>query len=71
MAKRRHTIEQFRASTRKAAILFAKRFGGPTLSLRNLLSGLGVTLLIRADEICIRQHVALHCSLDLRFRRTL
>ena len=23
----------------------------------------------RADELCIGQHVALHCSLDLRFRR--
>jgi hypothetical protein len=30
---------------------------------------LPVTLLIRADEFCIGQHVTLHCSLDLRFRR--
>jgi hypothetical protein len=28
-------------------------------------SMLPVTLLIRADEFCIGQHVALHCSLDL------
>ena len=26
---------------------------------------LTVTLLIRADELCIGQHVALHCSLNL------
>jgi hypothetical protein len=32
------------------------------------VSWLPVTLLIRADEFCIGQHVALHCSLDLRFR---
>ena len=25
--------------------------------------------LVRADELCIGQQVALHCSLDLRFRR--
>jgi hypothetical protein len=25
--------------------------------------------LIGADELCIGQYVALHCSLDLRFRR--
>ena len=30
---------------------------------------LPVTFLVRADEPCIGQHVALHCSLDLRFRR--
>jgi hypothetical protein len=30
---------------------------------------LPVTFLVRADELCIGQHVALHCSLDLRFRR--
>jgi hypothetical protein len=30
---------------------------------------LPVALLIRADELCVGQHVALHCSLDLRFRR--
>ena len=30
---------------------------------------LPVTLLIRADELCIGQYVALHCLLDLRFRR--
>jgi len=30
---------------------------------------LPVTLLIGADEFCICQYVALHCSLDLRFRR--
>jgi hypothetical protein len=30
---------------------------------------LPVTLLICADELCIGQYVALHCSLDLRFRR--
>jgi hypothetical protein len=30
---------------------------------------LPVTLLIRADEFCIGQYVALHCSLDLRFCR--
>ena len=30
---------------------------------------LTVTLLIRADEFCIDQHVSLHCSLDLRFCR--
>ena len=32
---------------------------------------LPVTFLVRADELCIGQHVALHCSLDLRFRRAL
>ena len=30
---------------------------------------LPVTLLICADEFCIGQHVAIHGSLDLRFRR--
>ena len=30
---------------------------------------LPVTLLIRADKLCIGQDVAPHCSLDLRFRR--
>src|SRR5215469_3885232 len=30
---------------------------------------LPVTLLIRADELCIGQYVPPHCSLDLRFRR--
>jgi hypothetical protein len=30
---------------------------------------LPVTLLIRADELCIGQYVAPHRSLDLRFRR--
>ena len=30
---------------------------------------LPVTFLVRADELCTGQHVALHCSLDLRFRR--
>ena len=30
---------------------------------------LSVALLIRADEFCIGQHVTLHYSLDLRFRR--
>src|SRR5262249_58315683 len=30
---------------------------------------LPVTLLIGADQLCICQYVALHCSLDLRFRR--
>ena len=30
---------------------------------------LPVTLLIRADELCIGEHVALHRSLDLQFRR--
>ena len=32
-------------------------------------SRLPVTLLIRADEFCFSQHAAMHCSLDLRFRR--
>jgi hypothetical protein len=32
-------------------------------------SRLPVTLLIRADEFRISQHVVLHCSLDLRFHR--
>ncbi len=31
---------------------------------------LPVTLLICADEFCVSQHMALHSSLDLRFRRT-
>jgi hypothetical protein len=30
---------------------------------------LPVTLLIRADELCIGKYVAPHCSLDLRFCR--
>ena len=30
---------------------------------------LPITLLVRADQFCIGQHVALHCSLDLRFCR--
>ena len=30
---------------------------------------LTVTLLIGADKLCIGQHMTLHCSLDLRFRR--
>src|SRR5262249_34877432 len=30
---------------------------------------LPITLLIRAHQLCIGQHVALHCSLDLRFCR--
>ena len=45
-------------------------------AIRALTSGdyarvpwLPVTFLVRADELCIGQHVALHCSLDLRFRR--
>src|SRR6516225_10828663 len=37
--------------------------GGPSVT------GLPITLLKRADELCIGQYVALHCSLDLRFRR--
>jgi hypothetical protein len=39
----------------------ARRLGVPWLP---------VTLLIRADELCIGQYVPPHCSLDLRFRRT-
>jgi hypothetical protein len=38
----------------------ARRLGVPWLA---------VTLLIRADELCISQYVPPHCSLDLRFRR--
>ena len=45
-------------------------------AIRALTSGdyarvpwLPFTFLVRADELCIGQHVALHCSLDLRFRR--
>src|SRR6266581_160139 len=34
----------------------------------NPVPWLSVTLLIRADELCIGQYVALQCSLDLRFR---
>ena len=34
------------------------------------LDWLPVTLLIRPDQFCIGQHVALHGSLDLRSRRT-
>jgi len=33
------------------------------------LPRLPVTLLIGADELCIGQYVAVHRSLDLRFRR--
>src|SRR6516162_1305415 len=42
-----------------------------TLLLRCFRDGpwLPVTLLIRADKLCIGQDVAPHCSLDLRFRR--
>src|SRR5262249_277036 len=42
-----------------------------TLVLRCFRDGpwLPVTLLIRADKLCIGQDVAPHCSLDLRFRR--
>jgi hypothetical protein len=45
---------------------------GDGLTLRCKLPGvpwLLVTLLIVANELCIGQHVAPHCSLDLRFRR--
>jgi hypothetical protein len=35
------------------------------------VSLLSVTLLIRADELCISKYVAPHCSLDLQFRRAL
>ena len=50
------------------ALTDVKHFNGlqPTYAPR---SRLPVTLLIRADEFCIGQHVTLHCSLDLRFRR--
>ena len=47
-------------------------FVGDGLTLRCKLPGISwlpVTLLIRADELCTGQYVALHCSLDLRFRR--
>ncbi|HSS76676.1 MAG TPA: hypothetical protein VLV54_07995 [Thermoanaerobaculia bacterium] len=51
----------------------------PSSWMRPLLPGLAgliarvpwlpVTFLVRADELCIGQHVALNCSLDLQFRR--
>src|SRR5262249_44987328 len=42
----------------------------PLLGVRRTsMKKLPVTLLKCADELCIGQYVALHCSLDLRFRR--
>src|SRR6516162_1826258 len=43
----------------------------PWLTLRcgPSVTGLPITLLKRADELCIGQYVALHCSFYLRFRR--
>jgi hypothetical protein len=48
----------------KRGIKLADQIMGPTSS-----NELPVTLLIRADEFGISQHMAMHCLLDPRFRR--
>jgi hypothetical protein len=72
-----HLLTLVMTSARVCAIYATSRRNATTFSTRTFcdfterpsVRRLPVTLLICADELRIGQYVALHCSLDLRFRR--
>ena len=66
---RHYLLDVGEAKQAKTACLGVETIGYEVVAIAIENRRLPITLLIRANELRIGQHVALHCSLDLRFRR--